>query len=133
MNKFSLASRKCHKYLKDGQFAKAKCCFKELAELLHEEKKYTDELKILMLVCYMELNTSCEFDTCLLERISSAASNSRLSKSDRFSLYLDTVREDCVPRAKATLLEGFEIFEYYVYKQYDDASKKIRTIDKKSI
>lgn len=104
MDDFKRNSRLSHTFMRLGKLEHARKCYRKMTLVLHKECRYIDELKILMLIYFIDLNVDELIDMEIINAVKNVVGLIKLNKKERFDLYVDTVSLNTVPYCKVTLL-----------------------------
>ena len=123
----------CGQHMRAGRFDELSDTYAEMASVLEAEGKYTDELKVLMLLFYIDLSgigSEPHIRSTLPARATMALERTKMSKHEMTDLYLETVRRDCTPRHTMTVLGSLRLFELCILGKVGAAERILNQLSK---
>lgn len=121
---FAIASAESRRHLKAGMLDRYAFDLRIMGSILRKEGRYKDELKVLMLAFYIELDGALRepyIDLALVAMIMKAAMCSGLDKYQINELYMDTVRADATPNHIMTVNDSMYLIELCLTGREEEA------------
>lgn len=131
MDAFAEVSALCSDHLKTGMYPAYLLDLREMSNILKEEGLRMDELKVLVLEFFFRLNcaeTTPVIDPDLVRKVADAAEAVGLTKYDLDELFLDTIRDDSVPRRLLSARDGLYLLELCLAGEMENAELIVRSI-----
>lgn len=131
MDAFAKVSALCSEHLKTGMYPAYLLDLREMSNILKEEGLRMDELKVLMMEFFFRLNcseTMPAIDPDLVRKVADAAEAAGLTKYELDELFLDTVRDDSVPRRLLSARDGLYLLELCLAGETGNAELIVRSI-----
>lgn len=131
MDAFAEVSALCSEHLKTGMYPAYLIDLREMSNILKEEGLRMDELKVLVLEFFFRLNcaeTTPAIDPDLVRKVADAAETAGLTKYDLDELFLDTNRDDMVPRRLLSARDGLYLLELCLAGETENAELIVRSI-----
>lgn len=126
-------SEVCGQHMRMGRFSDLSDTYAEMADVLEAEGKYSDELKVLMLVFYIDLS-GIEREPYIRPTMPmlalAALEKSKMSKREMVDLYLETIRRDCTPRHTMTVLGSLRLFNLCLLGREETAARMLKQVSK---
>jgi len=127
-------SKQYNRSIKSGNFHIALQALKRMEHVLRADKMYIDELKILMLIHFIQVRYVGNVSIVTLERAKEACRLSRNYVDSIKYLYYEIIRDDTCPCIGSTVTvdESYELFESYVSGDIQKLKEKLQQVfDKK--
>lgn len=131
MDAFAEVSALCSDHLKTGMYPAYLLDLREMSNILKEDGLRMDELKVLVLEFFFRLNcaeTTPVIDPDLVRKVADAAEAVGLTKYDLDELFLDTIRDDSVPRRLLSARDGLYLLELCLAGEMENAELIVRSI-----
>ena len=131
MNAFVKVSTLCSEHLKTGMYTAYLLDLREMSNILKEEGLRMDELKVLMMEFFFRLNcseTMSAIDPDLVRKVADAAETVGLTKYELDELFLDTIRDDSVPRRLLSARDRLYLLELCLEGETENAELIVRSI-----
>lgn len=131
MDAFAKVSALCLEHLKTGMYPAYMLDLREMSNILEKEGLRMDELKVLMLEFFFRLNcteTTPVIDPDLVRKVADVAEAAGLTKYELDELFLDTVRDDSVPRRILSARDGLYLLELCLAGETENAELIVRSI-----
>lgn len=129
--RFQMLSKDSHERLRKGDLRLYSYDLREMARILDAEGKYIDEVKLLMIVFYVDLSggdTMPFVSEVLVETLKKAMLRAALSPNDVKKLYFDTIREDITPSHRMTINDTFTLFNRVFTEDFKEIRRLIANI-----
>lgn len=109
-DRFNNLSALVNDCLKTGNYNDVWTLWEEMAKILYDEKRYVDELKVLMLEFHMYLERENTIWLPAVMLAKKAVENSKLSSDERFRLYTE-IAFDNFGNSAFSCENSFKVFE----------------------
>ena len=125
-------SQKGQEFMRSGNLLGYAAVLKQMSHILLAEEKRTDQIKVLMLAFYLELNIigiSQYIDDGSVGKMREALTATRMDIYNFRELYLDTIRADTVPFKHFTASDSLYLLELILTGRKSDAEEILSRID----
>ena len=131
MDAFAKISALSMEHLKTGMYPDYMLDLREMSNILEKEGLRMGELKVLVLEFFFCLNcaeTTPVIDPDLVRKMADAAEAAGLTKYELDELFLDTIRDDSVPRRILSARDGLYLLELCLAGETENAELIVRSI-----
>lgn len=125
-------SQKGQEFMRTGNLHLYSATLKQMSNILLEENKRIDQIKVLMLAFYIDLSgigTGPYIDTIFAEEMRKALVATQMDLYQFRELYLDTIRADATPRHTMKVSDTLYLLEKLLTGRGDVAVEILRKID----
>lgn len=125
-------SQKGQGFMRTGNLHLYSATLKQMSNILLEENKRIDEIKVLMLAFYIDLSgigVGPYIDTIFAEKMRKALVDTQMDLYQFRELYLDTIRSDVTPRHTMKVSDTLYLLEKLLTGRGDVVAEILSKID----
>lgn len=126
--KYEVYAARYNRHLKEGGLGRCAEDLYLMAAALRKEGRRHDELKALMLSFYFDLSgvgSGPAVNRSTMKRAAAAVSALHIRLHEMETLYLDTIRQDTVPKPIMSVRNSLYIFEMCLEERLDEAEEAV--------
>lgn len=128
IDRYEVYAARYNRHLQEGELGSCGEDLYLMAAALRKEGRRNDELKALMLSFYFDLSgvgSGPAVNRNTVKRAAAAISASHARLHEMETLYLDTIRQDTVPRPIMSVRDSLCIFEMCLEGRFDETEEAI--------
>lgn len=128
---FEELSEKAMNAQKNGNFVLLAQTHKEMADILHDEGNFADEIKSRVLAFYLDLSglsSQVYVDAVNTEAVALATGSSGIGERKLSEIYFSTIREDVTPKHTMTVIGSYRLLKMCLKKQWKKVNRFVKKL-----